>query len=171
MLSLNLFRFQSTLPCGSDLYLSIFCCILLHFNPRSLAGATLYAIVTRALSGISIHAPLRERQCRTSGKSGTYIFQSTLPCGSDLGPDGHVPQDQLFQSTLPCGSDQRQWYDNRHACYFNPRSLAGATSSNIPPFTTSLISIHAPLRERPLLENVQTTNAPISIHAPLRERP
>ena len=54
-------KFQSTLPCGSDdnIYGHLF--DGLNFNPRSLAGATIYAITMNFFSLISIHAPLRER--------------------------------------------------------------------------------------------------------------
>ena len=54
-------EFQSTLPCGSDLY---------QLKP-SFAG------------GISIHAPLRERHCFGVDVLPDNLFQSTLPYGSD----------------------------------------------------------------------------------------
>ena len=76
---------------------------------------------------ISIHAPLRERLAASLACSRSCIFQSTLPCGSD--------SVSLWQSSF--------------LIYFNPRSLAGATQSNIPPEVDGSISIHAPLRERP----------------------
>ena len=120
------------------------------------------------------------------------IFQSTLPCGSDLnlrfchitqrdfnprslaGATGIVvilPVCSSFQSTLPCGSDE----------YHHGRL-----------FHTNAISIHAPLRERPITSTISTNGKSnfnprslagatwayqqqnahqfISIHAPLRER-
>ena len=33
-----------------------------HFNPRSLAGATKWKLIFKAINIISIHAPLRERR-------------------------------------------------------------------------------------------------------------
>ena len=141
---------------------------------------------------ISIHAPLRERLTLPPNASRIYIFQSTLPCGSDsksriravfsTSISIHAPlRERLrvlvrisfckrFQSTLPCGSDHHGGRAVRvriisiHAplrerlvplpgrfcsCYFNPRSLAGATLSCFYSRWCFRISIHAPLRERP----------------------
>ena len=53
--------FQSTLPCGSDLYVKVIKQLCKYFNPRSLAGATLRKCEAIVPAGISIHAPLRER--------------------------------------------------------------------------------------------------------------
>ena len=109
---------------------------MLHFNPRSLAGATLNIVFTPTLS----------------------LFQSTLPRGSDfdmywpafafLGISIHAPSRErrsygpfliggviLFQSTLPRGSDRaRAWL---RMC-------------------SRIISIHAPSRERPWVTLVLT---------------
>ena len=123
------------------------------------------------LSGdlISIHAPLRERRCRAICLRTAAVFQSTLPCGSDL-------------------SFPRRFRASQH---FNPRSLAGATKYGDVDSIPVEISIHAPLRERPLTTMIlfvcrdfnprslagATFKAHpcqrlrhISIHAPLRER-
>ena len=54
-------RFQSTLPCGSDVKGTESCKFSSHFNPRSLAGATDEHLHWSSITGISIHAPLRER--------------------------------------------------------------------------------------------------------------
>ena len=119
---------------------------------------------------ISIHAPLRERRSPMRPAALPLIFQSTLPCGSDilcrcwwlmLGP---------FQSTLPCGSDRDHAQHRQRFVYFNPRSLAGATLIYNLTNGCQEISIHAPLRER--LRQVATVYVVplISIHAPLRER-
>ena len=80
----------------------------IHFNPRSLAGATavqLDLVRVRHISihaplrerphlspptdnsPISIHAPLRERRGTTTLCQPPFLFQSTLPCGSDVLPD------------------------------------------------------------------------------------
>ena len=121
-----LFRFQSTLPHGSDYkipdyYLKLFISIHapsrerqrvprsfrrrnFYFNPRSLTGATLFGTVRAYITHISIHAPSRERQ-------------KYLHC---------LPSPILFQSTLPHGSDLHKRYINYH----------------------TFISIHAPSRER-----------------------
>ena len=97
---------------------------------------------------ISIHAPLRER-LKLSRCSRTFVgFQSTLPYGSDAGS---------FSFKIPCSN-------------FNPRSLTGATTFLNKFFCLCRISIHAPLRERPVLQALQNGTINISIHAPLRER-
>ena len=102
---------------------------------------------------ISIHAPLRERRAKHIDKINNFLFQSTLPYGSDgvfmfLFSAQHRFQSTLpygsdtnhanaammitkFQSTLPYGSDcllccSLFWQD-----YFNPRSLTGATFGTI----------------------------------------
>ena len=97
---------------------------------------------------ISIHAPLRERLTAKPVFAEAYIFQSTLPCGSD-----NLPK------SWPCS-----W------AYFNPRSLAGATRFQAFLFSPFHISIHAPLRERHSVKAENYKNTCISIHAPLRER-
>ncbi len=38
----------------------------------------------------------------------------------------------IFQSTLPRGSDLILYHDNMFNLYFNPRSLAGATDTGTP---------------------------------------
>ena len=53
---------------------------------------------------------------------------------------------------------------------FNPRSLAGATSSYLPLALGKAISIHAPSRERRLYFVLPYLAKQISIHAPSRER-
>ena len=131
--------------------------IIIAFNPRSLTGAT--------------------RHTRRNIKSGSY-FQSTLPHGSDrakqivtscqrpfnprslTGATGITTCLMLiiphFQSTLPHGSDHRL----THLSYtsldaFNPRSLTGATRGSLPNSARTLLSIHAPSRERrqPVLDD------------------
>ena len=53
--------FQSTLPRGSDSIRVILRFCRRHFNPRSLAGATITILSIAFLITISIHAPSRER--------------------------------------------------------------------------------------------------------------
>ena len=120
-------KFQSTLPCGSDPFVRPLSGNVWHFNPRSLAGATIIGLINVA----------------------TRAFQSTLPCGSDIyllnsstklsyfnprslagattGFFVKIANLNEFQSTLPCGSD------------------ADVVAVVAP---ISGISIHAPLRER-----------------------
>ena len=54
--------FQSTLPYGSDSFVCSSSQRCSHFNPRSLTGATYHEDFVLMYLGISIHAPLRERQ-------------------------------------------------------------------------------------------------------------
>ena len=54
--------------------------------------------------------------------------------------------------------------------YFNPRPHAGATAKIDRDETALLISIHAPMRGRPYVENLKKALAEISIHAPMRGR-
>ena len=120
--------FQSTLPHGSDFTLTLASlAIIWNFNPRSLTGATTVALSRgiiisdfnpRSLTGATNLAGLQ--RC-------VFLFQSTLPHGSDLivtkpslkisSISIHAPsrerqivtscqrRDFPFQSTLPHGSD------------------------------------------------------------------
>ena len=102
-----------------------------------------------------------------------------FPYGSDTRPLTFHDIRHTFQSTLPRGSDAVHTSDNVALCYFNPRSLTGATALLVCPqphrqsFQSTLpyesnlntqsnggwiseISIHAPLRERPVPPNTLT---------------
>ena len=118
--------FQSTPPCGGDYSDGVGLTLWMYFNPRPLAGATLPISGTCQFHPISIHAPLRGRQ---------QVFNTTIP-------------NMQFQSTPPCGGDKIAIAVPALIFYFNPRPLAGATKPFPVLFTTSLISIHAPLRGR-----------------------
>ena len=100
------YRFQSTLPYGSDAFVVNFVAtatISIHaplwerlpgrrdiltnsgyFNPRSLMGATSIPDHLVSPRHTSIHAPSRERlAANVFTTSGSDLFQSTLPHGSD----------------------------------------------------------------------------------------
>ena len=139
-------RFQSTLPYGSDRCRCRSRWHLADFNPRSLTGASYKQTLVAYTVGISIHAPLREREPADLAAECGGIFQSTLPYGSDIISPA-LMQAALFQSTLPYGSEY---------CFSNASDY-------------DIISIHAPLRERPR-HTRRVKKLPISIHAPLRER-
>ena len=98
-----------------------------HFNPRSLAGATVALYNINALIIISIHAPSRERLHESEIYTPGRLISIHAPLRERLGIAPEFVGSSLFQSTLPCGSD---WRD-------------GAWKSKVK------ISIHAPLRERP----------------------
>ena len=162
--------FQSTLPRGSDFIFELLPHIsvisihapsrerpmviftsppYLHFNPRTLAGATFSFALSSACPS---------------------IFQSTLPRGSDF--DWYICwlSCHPFQSTLPRGSDQLSSISSTSVTNFNPRSLEGATHTSYNVFVRFCISIHAPSRERPPVPARVIDNVIISIHAPSRER-
>ena len=56
------YKFQSTLPHGSDLSFDGYVETDYDFNPRSLTGATIDMFRTGKYNRISIHAPSRERR-------------------------------------------------------------------------------------------------------------
>ena len=97
------------------------------FNPRSLTGATGAMYAQRTLEGISIHAPLRERQFNL-GEGLTITDISIHAPSRERLPELTAVSHTLprFQSTLPRGSD----------------GVSGSFWGEIP------ISIHAPSRER-----------------------
>ena len=99
----------------------------LHFNPRSLAGATVFVLSRKLFSQISIHAPLRERRLGQESLNKRPFISIHAPLRERLSA----------AATLPAS-----WG------YFNPRSLTGATSLFLVCSLVTDISIHAPLRER-----------------------
>ena len=123
---------------------------IINFNPRSLAGATCHSVLDCSIKAISIHAPLRERP-----------QQLILKLSSQISI--HAPLRERLLS-LPLGL-QRMYFNPRSlagataysswpSCTshnFNPRSLAGATLGYVTDEILKRISIHAPLRERPVL--------------------
>ena len=122
----------------------------LHFNPRSLAGATVFVLSRKLFSQISIHAPLRERRLGQESLNKRPFISIHAPlrerpgmvwfiqakqghfnprslAGATIGGSDIACIMGLFQSTLPYGSDltfSGLLTGNR---YFNPRSLTGAT--------------------------------------------
>ena len=122
-------KFQSTPPCGGDRWFAVPRRCLYYFNPRPLAGATVFIDPDAPFTAISIHAPLRGRRFSTKKRDEVRAFQSTPPCGGDMkpttfcpGPTNFNPRPlagatmQLsatdsarsgFQSTPPCGGDGR----------------------------------------------------------------
>ena len=101
----SFFFLQSTLPRGSDGFLSSNPNCLNDFNPRSLAGATI--------------------------------------------PNSGIHSRRLyFNPRSLAGATQRTTPSAPLAIHFNPRSLAGATYGWIENATLTMISIHAPSRER-----------------------
>ena len=98
-------RFQSTLPYGSDPAALALSKYSSDFNPRSLTGAT------RALNRIDLKTEYFNPRSLTGATklwywhAGEWVFQSTLPYGSDSKPQTSNRANSRFQSTLPYGSD------------------------------------------------------------------
>ena len=121
-----------------------------------MSGISIHAPLRERLSGvgsvaaksqISIHAPLRERQHSRRHGDGSENFNPR----SLAGATAIMVMSTLtvvFQSTLPCGSDIPYLRCLDHHKDFNPRSLAGATQCADATTSANAISIHAPLRER-----------------------
>ena len=172
-----------------------------------------FAVAAFKSTSISIHAPLRERPRFIIKLTEIHQFQSTLPCGSDFLPMLTENLSFHFNPRSLAGATKHSIREICSYLYFNPRSLAGATVDNAvffyaQKFQSTLpcgsdiimsdllaiikISIHAPLRERLLIDLVLSAVAVfqstlpcgsdeplkvrffacgISIHAPLRERP
>ena len=121
--------FQSTLPYGSDQLALFGFSSLTHFNPRSLAGATVLNKEIYAQGNISIHAPSRER--RYAVCFGIIFFSNFNPrslAGATLSPRGSSCDAGHFNPRSLAGATCNR-VDIHHAgMHFNPRSLAGATS-------------------------------------------
>ena len=120
--------------------------------------------------GISIHAPLRERQHPKHFTMLFIVISIHAPLRERLKVFKTWDCVITFQSTLPCGSDLRLRSPYSPQQNFNPRSLAGATLLIVKRIKFSHISIHAPLRERHTARYILKKTTGISIHAPLRER-
>ena len=143
----------------------------IYFNPRSLTGATRTIAVFFITVNISIHAPLRERH-PTDSTDYLFptVFQSTLPYGSDA--NACVPKRctaYLFQSTLPYGSDKDNSRILHNGQYFNPRSLTGATAYHTRRMCRRIFQSTLPYGSDISTQYLNFVTV-ISIHAPLRER-
>ena len=120
-----------------------------HFNPRSLAGATLENTSVSITDTISIHAPSRERQAFTAWEALFNLFQSTLPRGSDVNNQINTQAKRYFNPRSLAGATFARCRQRGDCKDFNPRSLAGATQFFYWYCCKHGISIHAPSRERP----------------------
>ena len=103
------FTFQSTLPYGSDKVANCTPNAVKHFNPRSLAGATVFVLSRKLFSQISIHAPLRERRLGQESLNKRPFISIHAPLRERPG---------------------MVWFIQAKQGHFNPRSLAGATSAS-----------------------------------------
>ena len=121
-------------------------------------------------SVISIHAPLRERRCRGNLVITMRRFQSTLPHGSDIKSILRVMLRPYFNPRSLAGATSACLLSIYRIRHFNPRSLAGATGETKAVKDVLKISIHAPSRERLGWTFGDQDVYLISIHAPSRER-
>ena len=140
---------------------------------------------------ISIHAPSRERHVFDAPKKLVFLFQSTLPRGSDASHRCILLHNCAFQSTLPRGSDIVYLRSPFSLYAFQSTLPRGSDVSFAFRCGNLSISIHAPSRERPAVFPIvgrakafQSTlprgsdlvllmfvyPLTISIHAPSRER-
>ena len=141
-----------------------------HFNPRPLAGATFTGNIVHHAHNISIHAPLRGRLFAL-----VLLFEysdfNPRPLAGATWPDQSHRTLHSFQSTPPCGGDPFPTAFCLLSRDFNPRPLAGATRT-----TTSSFRLIFDFNPRPLAGATQfieigVHGINISIHAPLRGRP
>ena len=131
---------------GATLFFDMRILVFCVFNPRTPGGATTPIVVTFLFPK----------------------FQSTHPCGCDPLSIRQAPQPGKFQSTHPCGCDRSCGTILCPSRSFNPRTLRGATGSQI-----GLLSLHGCFNPRTPAGcdywswSSQTTSG-VSIHAPLR---
>ena len=101
----TIYNFNPRSLAGATIVFNLGALANIHFNPRSLAGATRHYLQRLLAVLISIHAPSRERLMAIMIVRFDFIFQSTLPRGSDNVSPIFYTSIILFQSTLPRGSD------------------------------------------------------------------
>ena len=161
--------FQSTLPYGSDLLSPRVRRLGCHFNPRSLTGATEMLSEIQIYRRISIHAPSRERL--NTG----VIVTSHLVISIHAPSRERLPQafNSAFAKCISIHAPSRErllHYLWAHLCgYFNPRSLAGATLKFFFRFKAARFQSTLP-RGSDIIIAISHFGAIISIHAPSRER-
>ena len=166
----------------------------MHFNPRSLTGAT--SVYRKAVQRprrfqstlphgsdkgplrykhavvlISIHAPSRERRSGGCARRGQRTFQSTLPHGSDEELKMTFEKYNAFQSTLPHGSDRK--HGLLHNIVYEFQSTLPHGSDKRKTFCIALFTYFNPrsLTGATYHKKQIITSNKISIHAPSRERP
>ena len=142
-----------------------------HFNPRSLAGATNGIQCGVGFAAISIHAPSRERLLWIENSMAFISISIHAPSRERLGGEMSTNNEIGFQSTLPRGSDLIHSYYGSFNANFNPRSLAGATTSCQRRDFADINFNPRSLAGATCILTRSSCIASISIHAPSRERP
>ena len=140
-----------------------------NFNPRPLAGATFLPCILQVLPAISIHAPLRGRRRHTAVQHQPVYF-NPRPLAGATNDLGFLAFLQKFQSTPPCGGDLAKVSSFNHRSISIHAPLRGRPVSFSRSTALSMISIHAPLRGRHVVPDHLIDPGHISIHAPLRGR-
>ena len=143
--------FQSTLPRGSDGKINIIDFLKTYFNPRSLAGATMFLMIRVPQDNQNFNP--RSLAGATTGAYCSIPYVTAISI--------HAPSRERRSIRLFLGRNTD----------FNPRSLAGATFQIMVNQPSTPISIHAPSRERHICTPRGLVILAISIHAPSRERP
>ena len=148
MLTRKKSTFQSTLPYGSDQK----ACTPLRW-PRQFQSTLPYGSDCRKCSlprsgRISIHAPLRERHMSKNQRNPTFMISIHAPLRERLEARNKAVPSNNFNPRSLTGATPAHRQGSAPRYYFNPRSLTGATNANTLIIINSLISIHAPLRER-----------------------
>ena len=181
--------FQSTLPHGSDRWYSILNISHLLFQSTLPHGSDAGHGVTLYYSGISIHAPSRERLRDVREVIHYTQFQSTLPHGSDplhdidtvvRGISIHAPLRERQIASIFNHMDNISIHAplrerNIHHILltgflnFNPRSLTGAMEMFAPKIDNDLFQSTLPYGSD-IADYFAAGGTAISIHAPLRER-
>ena len=120
-----------------------------HFNPRSLAGATVGANDLMVMCKFQSTLPRGSDHGEEYFKDHLKRFQSTLPRGSDSLTRSLTAAGFQFQSTLPRGSDASPGGGCFFLQSFQSTLPRGSDEDDIPSgVVRDLISIHAPSRER-----------------------
>ena len=122
-----LYKFQSTLPRGSDILQRSIRLAPRNFNPRSLAGATLIASGWGEHFIISIHAPSRERRHNIYPCAARAYFNPRSLAGATCWRRGSGADEKHFNPRSLAGATQMFELVIWLKQHFNPRSLAGAT--------------------------------------------
>ena len=168
--ALRLRAFQSTLPHGSDIFDRPRGGLFLHFNPRSLTGATLKVRRLKMSVIISIHAPSRERHISLLNKlmKLSYFNPRSLTGATGQG-DKVIILHKYFNPRSLTGATITGASQSTISNNFNPRSLTGAT---LLPFRQIIILVFQSTLPHGSDGNKNTSRVGIliSIHAPSRER-
>ncbi len=162
-------KFQSTPPCGGRQRNSAKNTGSNGFNPRPRAGGDFGNITDSAISGVSIHAPVRGATTVPRWNYYYAVFQSTPPCGGRqclrLAPWNEDP----FQSTPPCGGrPTRGRMGGLYTVVSIHAPVRGATRAWWKLRFGKNVSIHAPVRGATVDSQLAGSVSGVSIHAPVR---